>query len=936
MPTTSSEAYYSYTTFGDLLKYLRRRERLTQLDLSITVGYSEAQISRLEKGLRLPDLTAIKALFIPALHLDGEPQLIQRFVELAKMTREVDAPAPGIPPYKGLLFFDELDADLFFGREELTAQLVKHIFDLAVDNPSRFMAVVGDSGSGKSSLMRAGLAVAIKRAGWEVCVFTPTDTPMKVLEGLLNSERIKTAEQVLVIVDQFEEAFTLCHDELERIAFIEKLLLIAQERKKHFTVVIALRSDFYSHCAQYPHLRQAVATEQEFIGEMTFDELRRAIEEPARRGGWEFESGLVDVMLNDLSIHGSREPEPGALPLLSHALLTTWESRRGRKFTLEGYNCSGGVRGAIAETAESIFTDQLDQAQQEIAHDVFLRLTELGDGTEDTRRRARLNELLWQHTNATQLRTVLNILAEARLITLNEDTVEVAHEALIREWERLHEWLTQDRESLLLHRHLTQSSHEWEMREHDSSELYRGARLAQVREWALVNGERLNVTEKSFLSASIEQAECEVIEHETQRMRELEATREIAETQKKAAIQLQRRAIYLLGALILALIGALAAGIFANRNSDLAMQNASIAQTAQAVSSQAIIDFTNSEAQRLAAAASSLSRQIVDPQLIALLSLHSIATQYTVEGDISLTEAATLPIPKMIFTGHGKGVYSVIFSPEGNLILTGSYDGLARLFDAKTGQEVREFTGFTKGVRAIFSQGGQSIFISSVDGKAQMLDVKTGKVQQSYYSQGDPGLTDIKVSPDGKYVLTGGGDGIARLWDAKTGAAICQLKGHTDQLREVAFSPDGRYIATSSIDLTARLWKTRGCELLRVFTGHTDELASVDFSPDGKYVVTGSWDNTARLWDVNTGQELRQYIGHGYWVNSVRFSPDGKFLLTGSCDKTAKLWDVQSGQVLHTFSGHTNYVLSVAFSHDGRYILTAGHDKTAWLWICIK
>ena len=184
----------------------------------------------------------------------------------------------------------------------------------------------------------------------------------------------------------------------------------------------------------------------------------------------------MDVLLHDIGAQGTSEPEPGALPLLSHALLATWERRRGRTFTLEGYHASGGVRGAIAETAESVFNDQLNQTQQELARDVFLRLTELGEGTEDTRRRAALNELVRQSAEAAQLRAVLNTLAEARLITLNEDSAEVAHEALIREWQRLHEWLTQDREGLLLHRHLTESAHEWEARGHDPAELYRGAR----------------------------------------------------------------------------------------------------------------------------------------------------------------------------------------------------------------------------------------------------------------------------------------------------------------------------------------------------------------------------------------------------------------------------------------------------------------------------
>jgi WD40 repeat protein/transcriptional regulator with XRE-family HTH domain len=923
----------TFDTFGDLLKYLRRRERLTQLELSISVGYSEAQISRLEKNQRLPDIAALKAMFIPALRLEDEPQLTARFLELAQTARQQDAPAPGVPPYKGLLFFDEADADLFFGREELTARLVEHVNDLAVDATSCFLAVVGASGSGKSSLVRAGLAVDHRRAGWQVRVFTPAANPMRMLQANLAAADTGGSGRSLLLVDQFEEVFTLCHDEEERTSFIDTLIGSAQDQVNKTTVVIALRADFYSHCAQYPLLRQAVAAEQEYIGQMTAEELRRAIEEPARRGGWEFEPGLVEVLLQDLSTRGVHEPEPGALPLLSHALLATWERRRGRTMTLEGYYASGGVRGAIAETAENVFTDQLNRAQQEIARDVFLRLTELGQGTEDTRRRASLNELVRRSEEAAQLRAVLNTLAEARLITLNEDNAEVAHEALIREWQRLHEWLTQDREGLLLHRHLTETAYEWEARRRDPAELYRGARLAQAREWVAANEEKLNVPERAFLAASTEQEEHDAREREAQRQRELEAAQELAETQRRTAKQLRRRAVVLLGALVFAVIAALMAGIFANRNSALALQNASIAQTAQAASKQAIADFTRSEAQRLAAEARSLMQSASDPQLIALLSLRSINTQYTAEGDAALTGAAALPIPKRIFADHSKGVYSVNFSPDGKYVITGSYDGIVRLFDAQTGQAIRQFTANDagRGVKGIFSPDGRILYAASNDATIWSWDVKTGEV--GLHLSYDDAPVDIEVSPDGRRLLIGSVAGAPRLLDAKTGATICQFTGHTSPVWELVFSPDSRYVATSSLDKTARLWKTENCEFLRVFSGHTDGVASVDFSPDGKFLATGSWDKTARLWDAETGLEIRQFIGHTcYLVRSVRFSPDGKYLLTGNCDKTARLWDVQTGLALYTFNGHADQLWTVAFSHDGRYILTGGFDKTAWLW----
>ena len=921
-----------FATFGDILKYLRRRERLTQLELSISVGYSEAQISRLEKNQRLPDIAALKALFIPALNLQEEPELTARFLELAQTARQQDAPIPGIPPYKGLLFFEEVDAELFFGREALVARLAEHVLDLKLDATSRFLAVVGASGSGKSSLVRAGVAVALRQGGWQVYVFAPNDSPLRQLEANLNSSQASRTEQVLILVDQFEEVFTLCHDELERSAFIEKLIDTAQDPTNKTTVVVALRADFYSHCAQYPRLREAVAAEQEYIGQMTAEELRHAVEEPARRGGWEFEPGLVEVLLQDLSTRGAHEPEPGALPLLSHALLATWERRRGRTMTLDGYHASGGVHGAIAETAENVFTDQLNRAQQEIARDVFLRLTELGEGTEDTRRRASLNELVRQSEEAPQLRAVLNTLAEARLITLNEDNAEVAHEALIREWQRLHEWLTQDRESLLLHRHLTESAYEWEARGHEPSELYRGARLAQAREWVAANEAKLNAPEQTFLAASIEQEERDAREREAQHKRELEAAQELAETQRRTAKQLRRRAVVLLGVLVFALIAALTAGTFANRNSTLAKQNASIAQTAQAVSKQAVADFTRSEAQRLAAEARSLVQSASDPELIALLSLRSINTQYTAEGDAVLTGAAALPIPKKIFTDLIK-VYSANFSPEGKYVVTGSYDGIVRLFEAQTGQELRQFKAndTERGVKAIFSPDGQSIYAASNDGTVWKWGLKTGEV--GFQLNNDDAPVDIEVSPDGKHLLIGSFAGTPQLLDAQTGATLCQFVGHSAPVWELAFSPDSRYVATGSVDKTARLWKAEDCEFIRTFSGHTDGVASVAFSPDGKYIATGSWDKTARLWNVETGQELRQFIGHTcYLVRSVRFSSDGNYLLTGNCDKTARLWDVQTGLALYTFNGHTDQIWTVAFSRDGRYLLTGSHDGTARLW----
>jgi WD40 repeat protein/transcriptional regulator with XRE-family HTH domain len=933
MPT-SSFSTDSFQTFGDLLKYLRRRQRLTQLELSIAVGYSEAQIGRLEKNQRRPDLTALKALFVPALHLENEPELIKRLLDLAESARQEDAPVAGMAPYKGLLFFDESDADLFFGRESLTAHLAEHVMDLAMDASSRFLAVVGASGSGKSSLVRAGLAVAHKRVGWDTHVFTPTTTPVKMLMAALNATGIQGSERVLIVVDQFEEVFTICHDEMERIAFIEQLLTFAKESSKKTTVVIALRADFYSHCAQYPLLRKAVAAEQEYIGQMTTQELRRAIEEPARRGGWEFEPGLVDILLNDVGAKGSNEPEPGALPLLSHALLATWERRRGRLFTIDGYHASGGVRGAIAETAESVFNDQLNQTQQELARDVFLRLTELGEGTEDTRRRAALNELVRQSAEAVQLRIVLNTLAEARLITLNEDSAEVAHEALIREWGRLHEWLTQDRDGLLLHRHLTESTREWESRGRDPAELYRGARLAQAREWAVANEERLNEMERTFLAASIDQEQHDTLEREAQRQRELEAAQRLAETEKAHAEEqassvkrLRKRGLILAGALVLATIAAAIAGVFA-RN---AQQQALISS---------VRELSN---------AANLNLE-VDPERSILLALQAVNKTYVVdhtvlpEAEDALHRAVQSSRVELTLRGHEAVVWSAVFSLGDTRIATASADGTAKIWDAATGKELLSVEGSSYGTGsedgfvwyAALSPDGKLLATAGGDDIARIWDATTGEELLTLSGHQDD-VFHIEFSPDGKRLVTVSPDGTAKVWDALTGEELLTInQGDGARPYWVTFSPDGSRIAVANTADTsqgwASIWDAATGEMLLTLPRHNAYFDSVAFSPDGTHIVTTSDDGALRIWDVNNGKELLTLYGQTANVANAAYSPDGTRIATAIGNNQVKVLEAATGRELFILAGHTRGVRTVGFSPDGARIVTASDDGTARIW----
>ncbi len=451
-------------------------------------------------------------------------------------------PEPGEPPYKGLQYFDEADAGHFFGRDQLTIRLVGRL------HRSRFLAIVGASGSGKSSVVRAGVIPALKSGGpladgsmpspdsthWSYRVFNPGGHPLDALAACLSlpdalpaqlsslrdevsrdpaslalaCQSLLSAEKsphLLLVVDQFEEIFTLARSAEEREAFINALIAASNpDDTQPVSVIICLRADFYAQVAQHDRLRELVSQCQEFIGAMSRAELVEAIVGPLARDNWKIQEGLVKVILNDVGF------EPGSLPLLSHALLETWKRRHGRTLTLSGYVDCGGVEGAIRETADTVFRDRLKPGQQAVARMIFLRLAELNDDAQDTRRRAPFSELITRSTDEVTIQTVINVLADARLVTTSTlepgdlKVVEVAHESLIREWPTLREWLNQDRAGLILHRQLTEAGEDWVKSGRDKSLLFRGSRLKRVQDWAAnsSNAETLSLQDIEFLEAS--------------------------------------------------------------------------------------------------------------------------------------------------------------------------------------------------------------------------------------------------------------------------------------------------------------------------------------------------------------------------------------------------------------------------------------------------
>lgn len=398
-------------------------------------------------------------------------------------------------PYLGLAAFQTSDAARFFGRERLVAELTGKLAE------RRLVGVFGASGSGKSSVLRAGLAASNERP---VVLRTPGAHPLE--------EDLDAAGRLL-IVDQFEEVYTLCRDQAERGRFVDALLALA--RDEHGTrVVLGVRADFYGHLCRHAGLVDALTDAQVMVGPMTADELRTAIVEPAVRAGCRVEAALVTTLVADAT------GQPAMLPLVSHALLETWRRRQGITLTSAAYEAAGGILNAIAQTAEAVYTD-LEPDRQRLVRQIFLRLTALGEGTEDTKRRLNRREL--DDDPATT--EVLERLADARLLVLDRDGVEIAHEALIRGWPRLRDWLAEDREGHRLHRQLAEATELWESLDRDKGSLYRGTRLGRAAEWAEREPAALSARERQFLQAGLdaEAEETAVGRKRTRRLRRLVA-----------------------------------------------------------------------------------------------------------------------------------------------------------------------------------------------------------------------------------------------------------------------------------------------------------------------------------------------------------------------------------------------------------------------------
>ena len=850
-------------------------------------------------------------------------------------------------PFKGLRAFNESDAENFFGRETLVQQLLARLGEGG--ELSRFLGVIGPSGSGKSSVVRAGLLPALRRGGlpgsenWFVVDMLPGKHPFEELEasllrvavnppesllaqlkdgdrGLLRAvHRILPADpavELVLVIDQFEEMFTLVEDEAERALLLESIANAIMDERSRLRVIVTLRADFTDKPLRYVDFGEMMNRRFEFVLPLTADEVERAVAGPAQRVGLKLEKGLVSTIIREAG------NQPGTLPLLQYALSELFEKREGRTLTNKAYREIGGVLGALGRSAESIFKN-LNEAEQSAARQLFLRLVTLGEGTEDTRRRVLREEL--EHltvdggpqTAVNRLpSTVIEAFGRARLLTFDHDpitrgaTLEVAHEALIREWTRLREWLTESRADVRSQRQLAHAAQEWEGAKRDPSFLLTGARLEQFEGWAMGTSVALTNAEQEFLSAGIAERDRREIEEHARQLRELESAQKLAETERAraeeqahSATQLRKRAIYLAGALVIALVMAGAAILFGRQ--------------AQASSRVA----TSREL-----AAASISNLDVDPERSILLALEALDTSHTIEAEDALHRAIQSSRLQLVINAHEPGAASIVaFSPHGSQFVTASSDETVKVWDAVTGERLLKLEGYF----ASYSPDGKRLAVVVPDGTVKVFDAATGKQIQV------PGQLDAKLSvafsPDGSRLVTVAYGNLPKIWDPKTGREFMSFRGHTDFVSNAVFSPDGTRVLTASDDGTARLWDAKTGGQLLELAGHQGFVWSAAYSPDGKSIATTSGDE-AYIWNANTGEKLFTLAGHKNEVFVVVFSPDRTHIATGSLDRTVKIWDAVTGAEVFTLSGHDGAIYGLSFSPDGTRLTSSSDDGTVRVW----
>ncbi|OLF13497.1 hypothetical protein BU204_27115 [Actinophytocola xanthii] len=907
--------------FARELTLLRERSGMSVRQVASEIGAvgTHSTVGDWFAGRGLPSITSrdllVRVLEVCDVADDGS---IECWLRAWRRVRRAPGPrAKGVEPYRGLSSFQPEDADWFFGRETLIEELCVRLTGLHAAGRG-IQLVVGASGSGKSSLLRAGLIPALRAgrlpgsASWPTVLCTPGAHPTGELATAVAGIGSPEGRQLVVVVDQFEEIFTAGADHDERRRFVTALEVAVADGA---LVVIGLRADFYAQALRYPQLITPAQAGQLAVGPMNEAELRAAIVAPANQAKIDIEEGLVELLLRDISPRGhpvSQEAhDAGVLPLLSHALYATWSHGAGRALTVAAYHEVGGIDGAVAASANKVYND-LSAPERELARELFLSLVHVAPDTADTRRRIAVAELLTgdDDTRLARGEHVLESFIAQRLITADLDTVEISHEALLTAWPQLRSWLDTDRAGLIVSRRLSEAATTWHREHRDTAALYRGTRLAAVQDW-------------------LETAP--VVTHLTPLAREfLEASSQRERDEQRAVRRRTRRLRQLTVGLVVLLLIAVTTGVLAVRS-----QQRTREQRDSAISGKVANEAT--------------ALRAVDPALAAQLSLAAHRLSPTPESHGSVLSSFATPYASRL-TDHIRGVYAAEFSPTRHILATGALDNVVHLYDLANRHRprlVNTLTGHTKGVTmAAFRSDGRILATAGDDGTARLWDVTDPRHARStaVLTGHTLGVRRVAFSPDGQTLATASYDATVRLWDVSNPDQphpVATLTAPEDAVGVVAFSPDGHTLATKATSTSIQLWDITDQthpQPVRELTGHTDRLLCAVFSPDGRTLATGSFDDSVRLWDVTDPRHagpLTTLPGHSNGVVAIAFSPDRRLMATGSYDNTVRLWDVTTPSAVSSpasFEGHADTVFTVAFSPDGSTLASGSNDNTVRLW----
>jgi len=880
-------------------------------------------------------------------------------------------------PYKGLRPFQEFDVKDFYGREVLTRQLLARLNEQVELN--RFLAVVGPSGSGKSSVVKAGLVPALRKGAldgsedWFISEMKPGIHPLEELElailrvavmqppsllgqikedtrGLLRAVRrvLPEGSQMILVIDQLEELFTLVRDPEETNFFLGSVYEAVSDPQSPLRVLITLRADYYDRPLKHPDFSSLIEQRTQVVKPLSTSELEQAICEPANRLGVTFESGLTSTIVGEV------HEEPGALPILQYALTELFERRDGRVMTTSAFERIGGVRGALALRAEQEYSE-LDEAGQESARQLLLRLVTLGEGQEDTRRRVLLSEVIAQ-------KEVIESFDQARLLTFDHDpqtrepTIEVAHEALLQEWGRLREWLDESRADIRMQRVLSNSAEEWRLAETDPGFLLSGSRLDQFEAWAESTDLVMTQLEAEYIQASLaERKERQLVE----------AKRQAHEASLERRSRNFLRA--LVGVLVIAMVIALILIGVAFNQRGIAQDSAATATNAQgmAINDAATAVAAQDEAQQMAAA-EALAREAADKarrnatanELVAstknelenpsdvsyglalLLAKQAVLTTMK-DGDpvtpgaeeVLRQAIASAPIQPISFEGHSERLNFASWSPDGLFVATASEDGTARIWNAQSGEEIQVLSGHSAGVNHVsWSTDGEKLLTSGVDRTVIMWDVASGEEIKTYEGH-TTRVWNAIWSQNGTQILSAAAENII-FWDVESG----------DELLQIPIIPFSTIKPTNFINLnpSGKRFATKSAQGVIIFDAQSDEeiislglgsrfSQSADWNSDGSKLLTAhDIRNSAIIWDVGSA-EMIQELHHDTLVEYATWSPGDDQVATVSSG-IIHIWEAHTGRLLHQWQVNSSPLWSVEWSPDGKRILTAGADGVARIW----